>query len=420
MGDVLFLAHRAPFPPNKGDKIRSFHMLEYLAKRARVHLGAFVDDPDDWGMVENPPADLKALCGDIHLEKLDRGQLIRKTWPLLMTDTPLSIGFYRSVWMQDWVRRTLAAHDVSAIFLYSAAVAQFGLRHGAGRQVVMDFVDMDSDKWVQYAAAKRWPLSLVYKREARTLFALERQIAARVDASVFVSEAEAQLFRARAGLSPDQVLSINNGVDLERFKPGVVAADPRLAAGAAIVFTGAMDYWANEDAVAWFATDVLPLIQKTRPDASFWIVGGNPTASVKALSAKPGVHVTGKVVDVRPYIAGAAVCVAPMRIARGVQNKVLEAMAMGRPMVTTTQGLEGIAARPGQDLHVADDAAGQADAVLTLLSDPFQADSLGASGRRAMEAGYSWAGNLARLDDLLALRAQEGVSSASDQPQTTA
>lgn len=394
MEDLLYLAHRIPYPPNKGDKIRSYHMLKHLAQRYRVHLGAFVDDANDWQYVET----VKKLCASTHFARLNPRMARVRSLGALASSRSLSVDYYRNAGMKNWVESVVRERGVRRVLAFSSAMAQYAMLVPNARQVI-DFVDIDSDKWRQYAEKKPWPVSWLFAREARTLLDYERHVAQRFDASLFVSEAEADLFKLLAPQVSEKVGYFNNGVDTEYFAPEPKLENPYPKDSTVIVFTGAMDYWPNVDAVQWFAQDIFPIIQRAHPDAQFYIVGSRPQQQVQALASLPGVHVTGTVPDVRPYIAHAAVSVAPLRIARGVQNKVLEAMAMARPVVVSPQALEGITAEPGEDIVLAAHGAQFASAVITLLNRPDEA--LGARARKKVVDLYGWTSNLARLDAAL-------------------
>ncbi len=276
----------------------------------------------------------------------------------------------------------------------------------------MDLVDVDSDKWRQYAGQTRWPMSWVYRLESVLLSRYERRVAERFDATVLVSEAEAETFRRITGLH-GRIHAVGNGVDLEYFHPhepgeSQRGSPPSRPAAwppgdqARLVFCGAMDYFPNVDAVVWFAREVLPLVREQVSGATFTVVGSNPAPRVAALSELPWVRVTGRVADVRPHVWGADVSVAPIRVARGVQNKVLEAMAMGKPVVATPQAFEGIEAVPGRDLLVAPaDPEPFAGAVTDLLLHPARAAGLGERARAAVERTYRWETRLEKLEHLL-------------------
>lgn len=396
MGDILFLTHRIPYPPNKGDKIRAYHLLQFLRRLGPVHLGCFVDDAEDWAHVKA----LEALCAAVHCVPLGRRWAALKSGLAFFTGEAQSVRFYGHDAMRNWVEATLARENIDRLVAFSSTMAPYVLPYRSNnRRLVMDFVDVDSEKWRQYAQCRRGPMRWLYRREAMKLLAFERLVASQVDASLFVSEAEAALFRRLAPQARD-VHAIANGVDARHFDPAqVTAAD--LGDGPVLVFTGAMDYWANADAVTWFVRESWPLVLARHPSARLYIVGAKPLPAVKSLAHAAGVVVTGRVPDVRHYLKAARLAIAPMRIARGIQNKVLEAMAMARPVVTTSAGLEGIDAPPGEALYVADDAAGFARAVGALLEDAPAAEEMGARARRLVCARHDWHASLAPLTRLL-------------------
>ncbi len=389
--DLLLLIHRMPYPPNKGDKIRSYHLLKHLAQHYRVHLATFIDDADDWQHVPT----VQALCASSHFAPLNPKLARIRSLQALFTNRSLSLDYYRDAKLSAWVANTMAEQRITRIVVFSSAMAQYAEPYAHARRVV-DFCDVDSDKWRQYAEQKSWPMNVLYRHEAKQLLAYERKVARDTDAALFVSQPEADLFK---GLAPESVAKIgffNNGVDTDYFSPARAYANPFKIDERAIVFTGAMDYWPNVDAVQWFANDIFPTLRTQFADARFYIVGARPSAAVSALAAMPGVTVTGTVPDVRPYLAYAAVSVAPLRIARGIQNKVLEAMAMACPVVVSPQALEGIDALPGADLMLADGADAFAAQVAGLLTTPNP--TLGVVARAKVEHLYSWPSNLARID----------------------
>lgn len=400
MQDLLFLAHRMPFPPDKGDKIRSWHLLRHLAKRYRVHLGAFIDRPEDRRHVPI----LQVICASTHFEVLNPRTARMRAARGFFKGEALSFPFYRHAGMRAWVAEIMQNEQPEIGFAFSSQVAPYLTQAGGSDMLrVFDFVDVDSDKWRQYAARQSFPMSWVYRREASLLAAAEARLASEADVTLFVSEPEASLFRARTGLSDERVISIGNGVDLGQFDPANPVANPyghRNPSGR-MVFTGAMDYWANADAVSWFAKEILPLVRQGRPEAEFYICGANPLPEVRALASEPGVVVTGRVEDIRGYVRYADVCVAPLQIARGIQNKILEAMASARPVVCTPQAFEGIDAEPKRDICVAAGAEDFAAQVLALLSDPVRAAQVGQAARKAVERRYAWPAQMAALDHLL-------------------
>lgn len=392
MEELLFLAHRIPFPPDKGDKIRSFHVLRHLTRHYRVHIGAFIDDPLDWNRVD----ELRGICGDTHFVALRKRRATLRALSGLLTGRALTLPYYFDAGMARWIQTLLSQRSIGTVFVYSAAMAQY-VESASHLRRVIDFVDVDSDKWRQYSASLTGPRRWIYRREADRLLRYERQVAGSFDAAFFVSAAEAQLFRRLAPEAAAKVAHYNNGVDLDRFSPSLRCDNPYPASERAIVFTGAMDYWPNVDAVVWFTREMLPLVRAVVPQAAFTIVGSNPSPEVQRLADIPGVRVTGRVEDVRPYLLHAAVAVAPLRLARGVQNKVLEAMACAKPTVVTPQALEGIDAQAGRHVVLADNAPRFADAVTQLLRAPDR--SLGAAARSLVEAHYTWEQNLGAVLD---------------------
>jgi sugar transferase (PEP-CTERM/EpsH1 system associated) len=388
--NLLFLSHRIPYPPDKGDKIRSWHLLKHLASQWRVHLGAFVDDPDDW---RHAPV-LKNICADVKLQRIEPTSRKLRSLTGLLTGEALSLPYYRDAELSAWVDAKLAS-GIDAIVVYSSSMAQFVMQPDTSRRI-MDFVDIDSDKWLQYAQTKSWPMSCIYRREGRRLLDWERRVAQRFDAGLFVSASEAADFRTLAPESADKIGYFNNGVDSEYFSPLPQYPTPYPAGKRVLAFTGAMDYWPNVDAVTWFAREVLPAVRQRFPDVVFYIVGSRPSPEVSAL-ANDAVIVTGRVEDVRPYLAHAAAVVAPLRIARGIQNKVLEAMAMAKTIISSPQALEGIAARLDEEILRADTPAAFANAVEQAL----QGFDCGPAARARVVADYSWAASLARVDTLL-------------------
>ncbi len=394
--ELLFLVHRIPFPPNKGDKIRSFNLLKHLAKTYRVHVGAFVDDPADWRYQD----ELEAICGEVCLLNLKPGQRKLKSLKGLLTGESLTVPYYASQAMQDWVDHLLARYPIEHTVVFSSPMAQFisGPAYSHLRRVA-DFVDIDSDKWAQYSRSKPWPLSWVYGREARTLFDYERKIANEFDATVFVSDDESAMFQQMAPEAAMRVSAAHNGVDTDYFSPDREYPDPYPEKVPRLVFTGAMDYWANADAVRWFAEEIFPGIRATMSDAEFYIVGSRPTADVQALGTLTGVTVTRAVRDIRPFIAHAQAAVAPMRIARGVQNKVLEAMAMAVPVLATPEAGEGITARAGIDLLIESEPELLCQRALHLLAG--DESNIGLAARQCVLQNYGWGTNLQRFNVLL-------------------
>lgn len=397
MDEVLFLSHRIPYPPNKGDKIRSYHLLSHLAKRFVVHVGTFVDDEADWCHVER----LSQLCpgGEILVLPLNRRWALVRSLTGFLTGEPLTVPYYRDRRMSRWVDDLLRRRPVHRSVIFSSPVAQYLSTHSLHR--VADLVDVDSEKWRQYAESAHDPLRRwLYRRESACLLAFEQRVATTFDSTFFVSAAEAALFRQLAPESSARVTHFSNGVDAEFFSADRVFERPFPIGERALVFTGAMDYWPNVDAVTWFADAVFPAIRAVHPDVTFYIVGSRPTSAVQALAQRDGVRVTGTVPDVRPYLAHSAAVVAPLRVARGIQNKVLEAMAMGRVVVATPEAYEGLEAEVGRELVVeAADPHGFAAAVVRELESPQV--GMGAAARERVVSHYSWPAHLSSIVEAL-------------------
>lgn len=392
MGDILFLAHRLPYPPDRGDRIRSHALLRAAAAQGRVHLAGFVDSAEDLAQAEA----LRPLVASLHVE-LRRPSRLAALADALGRRRPLSLSLFDSPTMRAQVARILEREPIGTILAFSSQMAQFVPDDLAGRRFVMDFVDVDSAKFASYAAAGGL-LAPVHAREQRLLGDWERQVARRADTALFVSEAEAALFRATA--TDANVVVLGNGVDLARFSPAAGVAPAPAGDGPLLVFTGQMDYRPNVEGVRNFAAEVLPAVRARFPDARFAIVGRDPGSAVRRLARLPGVIVTGEVADVRPWLAAASAVVVPLDIARGIQNKLLEAMAMGRPVVASSAAFAGIEAVAGRDLIVADRAE-QAEAIIELLADPARAEAMGGAARAQILAHYDWDRVLAPLPGLL-------------------
>jgi len=404
MANLLFLAHRLPYPPNKGDKVRSYHLLKHLAANHRVFLGTFVDDPDD----ECHVATVAAMCSDLHVVRLRPGLARPASLLGFLNREALTLRYYADAGLQRWVDRTCARQPIDAVLVFSSAMAQYApnLPH---LPMLVDFVDVDSAKWDQYASMHRWPLSWIYRREGELLLAHERAVAARAVHSFFVTENETALFRRLAPECKAMVGSLGNGVDSEYFSVDSTRKSPFRSQPLTgdtdehlpLVFTGAMDYWPNVDAVTWFVDEVLPQLRDRFPAIRFHIVGRSPSEAVKAL-ASDLVKVTGTVPDIRPYLQHAAVVVAPLRVARGIQNKVLEAMAMGRPAVVSETCANAIDARVGTELLSAATAADYVGQITSLLVDPRFAHAIGRAGRQRVLRRYTWEAHLSEIDRRLA------------------
>ena len=383
MSEILFLAHRIPYPPNKGDKIRSWRWLESLTQRHRVHLGAFIDDSGDW----QHTAHLEKLCVSCHFEAVQPAASRLRALRGALFGKSLTEGIYASPGMRRFVSSTVAATQLDAAFGFSSGVAPFLLDLvPRGVRKVLDLCDVDSDKWSQFAATEPAPMSWVYRYEHRRLAVAERRWVAQCDAVLVVSRGERTLLERVVG-PRSNVFVVGNGVDSDYFDPAVAHPNPYAADALPVVFTGAMDYGANVEAVEWFVHEILPPVRTAEPRAVFAIVGSNPAERVTRLAQTEGVIVTAAVPDVRPYIQHARCVAVPLRIARGIQNKLLEAMSMSRPIVATPESVAGLGALDPEILEVRSEPRAFAAAIVRHLKQR-SADNVRA--RAHVLAHFEW------------------------------
>ncbi len=409
---ILFLAHRIPYPPNKGDKIRSYNQVKYLAARHAVDLVCLADDPQD---MQHKPL-LQALCRTVEVIPLSPPRAKLKGLWRLVAGGSISQGYFHHREMQRVVDDRLKNFQYDVVICFSSPMAEYLFRSGQlntdGRtsmqnstaakrpRLIMDYCDVDSDKWSQYARTAPFPLSLLYGQEGRRLLAFDARVNRAMDSSVFVSRKEAELFQT---LLPDttNVHVVHNGVDHTYFHPDFARrlekANPTTHR---LLFTGAMDYRANVDGMLWFYREVLPIIRSTYPHIGLTIVGSNPDGEIRALASQR-ITITGFVQDIRPSYQTADLSIAPLRMARGVQNKVIEAMAMGKPVVSTSAGVQGIQPLTNDPLLVADSAQDFASAVCRILDNPDLALELGTKGRQFVVGRFDWERNMAQLEALL-------------------
>lgn len=385
---VLFLSQRVPYPPNRGDKITTWRLIERMKRSHEVRVVAFAHDDEDRQAAEHlcrigiPTV---AVPIDLRRQKL-------RALPLLLGSRPLTLGVYGSSALQRAVDELAPSCDVG--YAYSSSMGAFLEPHARLRRV-MHFAELDSDKWRQYAERTRWPMSAIYGREHRTLREFERRIAHSFDENVLCTPLEQQVFERE--IPGAHSIVMRNGVDLAFYRPQPERAEP-----GHLVFVGVMDYLPNIDGCTWFVREILPRLRARFPAARLSIVGSRPTPEVLALRREPGVTVTGFVEDPREWLARASVSVAPLRIARGIQNKVLEALAMGLPVVGTTSATQGVEGEIGRDFLLANSVDEQVAAIARLLDEPLFARKLGAQGRAFVESRYDWDVALRPLDELLA------------------
>lgn len=387
-GEILFLSHRVPYPPNRGDKIRSWHILKHLAQVAPVHVCALWDDERD--LVHRPVLD--KLCASVTFERANPSRMTAMAKAFL-NGKPASVMACASEALQARVDTLLLSRPIKCIFAFSGQMAQFVPANTSAR-FVMDFVDMDSAKFAAFGG-------FANGQEAKRLLKWEHDVAARADRSLFVSNAEAQLFRQSSPPTSAQILALENGIDLVAFDPARVATPVPVRGDPLIVFTGQMDYRPNVDAVLQFAAETWPIVRGQFPNASFAIVGRHPTATIRQLDSGNGIVVTGEVSDPRDWLAAADLVVAPLLLARGIQNKVLEAMAMAKPVIVSSAAAEGIDAMGGRDVIVTDGARATADAIAMLARDKAKRQAIGTAARTQVEARYGWDAQLASLPEII-------------------
>ncbi|MEL6908037.1 MAG: TIGR03087 family PEP-CTERM/XrtA system glycosyltransferase, partial [Planctomycetota bacterium] len=392
-----------PYPPNRGDKITTWRIVERLAREHRVTIVAFAHDDGD---VEAA----RVLRDEKGIETVtvrhDERRKKAAALPLLLTKKPLTLGVYGSKELQSAVDARLGDTDLA--YAYSSSMGAF--LEGKGVPWVMHFAELDSDKWRQYANEHGFPMRLVYRREWKTLTAFERRVADDALTNVFCTPLEEKIFREVIPGPPSTVM--RNGVDLDYYRP-----DRADAEAGHCVFTGVMDYFPNVNGCEWFADEILPRVRERVPGARFTIIGSRPTDEVRALGEREGIEVTGFVDDTRDWLRRGAVSVAPLRVARGIQNKVLEALAMGIPTVGTTPATQGVEGEAGHHFLVADDAASFADGVAGLLLDEAGAGELGRRGRAFVEERYDWDACLSPLDDILRSVREGGAASHAVKPE---
>ncbi|MEO8300265.1 MAG: TIGR03087 family PEP-CTERM/XrtA system glycosyltransferase [Rhizomicrobium sp.] len=381
----LFLCHRLPFPPNKGDKIRSYALLRHLAQRGPVHLACFVDEAEDLQYLDKVR---EMAGGNCYFERLGAGAKAWRSLVGLATGKPLTTACFGSARLQAWVDQTLRGLPIDDVVVFGSAMAPYLLRAPtAPERVLFDMVDIDSDKWRQYAARSRGGVKWLYGREAEKLEALECLAADAFGHTLLASDFEAETFKTIAPASAGKITGLTNGVDLEQFSPGNFA-NPFGTDEVPIVMTGRMDYRPNHEGALWFAREVFPQVLKFIPNATVHFVGSGPPAGLRE-AAGPGVVVTGAVPDVRPYIQFAQAVIAPLHIARGVQNKVLEAMAMAKPVVATHDATRSLGVQAGHHLWVEKEPRRFANAVVEALQGPDR-DKLARNARGYVEVHHSW------------------------------
>lgn len=400
MREILFLCHRVPFPPDRGDKIRSHHVLRRLTRIAPVHVACFADDDGD--MAEE--VELAALATSYRLIRRSK-RLACAGLQAILRRRPVSLTVFHDPVLADYVAHLLATRPIGTIFVFSGQMGQYVPEDFQGR-VIVDLCDVDSAKFEAYAEQSRGFMGWVHAREADLLRREEARLAAQADVTLLISSEEAELFASRLSTSERReadVRVLGNGIDSAFYDPALVAPAPQLQGFAAprLIFTGQMDYTPNVDAVVRMARRIMPLVHQSLPEASFHVVGRSPTEDVRDLHGVNGTHVWGRVEDVRVWLKAADIAVAPLDIARGVQNKVLEAMAMELPVVLTPAAATGISAVDGHHFAVARTDEALAAAIVELAGAPGEANVLGMAARRFVVEQQSWQSALAGLPAII-------------------
>jgi polysaccharide biosynthesis protein PslH len=382
---VLFLSQRVPYPPTKGDKLRAYHHLKAIGSKHDVHLFSLADDPDDLAHERV----LRSFCTDVTISRINPWVSRLLSLRVLGSGKPLTIPYFYSADLAARVTAALNTESYDRVFVYCSSMTQYV--NGTELPVLLDLVDMDSDKWQQYADHSSFPLSTIYKREAACLRSYEKQICQQMSRVFVTTEREARLVHRIC--DRHRVAVIPNGVDADYFQ----ICDRQPESQQSVVFTGDMSYFPNQQAVTWFTYNVLPLIRRSVPEVQFTIVGRKPEKCVRQLATEPGVEVTGYVPDIRPYLKRAQVSIAPMFIAAGIQNKILEAMACAVPVVATPLALQGLSSSTAAVIEAADTPEQFADKCLSFLLNSELAGLQGIASRRQVIADYSWNRSAERL-----------------------
>jgi sugar transferase (PEP-CTERM/EpsH1 system associated) len=387
---IFYICRRVPFPPDRGDKIAAFNAIRHLAARHEVHVFCLGDGVQDLANISG----LQAYAKSVSAAPVDEFTIKLRALAALVTGQPLSVAALNESKLHDAIQKKFTELRPDLIIVYSCNMAQFA-EHFPNVPRIMHFGDLDSLKWPQYAERSSIPLNWIYAIEARRLLGYERHIAQIFSHALVHTEIEKHDFERLIPGIP--VAVVGNGVDLDYFRSAGEAKKP-----ASMVFTGVMDYRPNIDAVVWFCDEILPIVQANIPVANFTICGSRPAPAVRRLAKRRGVRVTGWVADARPYLDRAEIFVAPLRMARGVQNKLLEALAMGLPCVASTAAWSGTAVADGQGILATDEPREFARRVIDLLGDSDGRAEMARRARAAAVANYRWEVQLACLDQVIA------------------
>lgn len=394
---LLFLAQRLPYPPHRGDKIRALQIIKHFGRDYDVHVGTLIDDMADRENVDG----LRPYCTSLHVEEIKKPGAFVTALPACLSGSPISFAVFQKAGLQRWVNDTCRQHKPEVAVVCSSNVADYVLKcPDKPATVIIDFADVDSEKWRNYRDSASPPKSWIYALEAKRVALAEDRITQQSSYVSFVTHEETAMFQALHPRHAAKAITVGSGVDTAYYDPAL--AYPRLVPDKpTFVFTGTMDYWPNEQAVEWFVQNVLKPLQAESVDAQFVIVGSRPGKTVQSLAGERGVIITGRVPDVMPYLAHADAVVCPMQIARGIQNKVLEGMAMGKPVIASLGALTGIEAIPGQHLLQADTPAEWIGTCLQLLADKNRCAELGSAARARILEEFSWTARLGMFNKLI-------------------
>ncbi|MCX5680466.1 MAG: TIGR03087 family PEP-CTERM/XrtA system glycosyltransferase [Candidatus Omnitrophica bacterium] len=387
--NILFITHRVPYPPNKGEKIRAFYFIRHLSEKHRIFLYSLCDDKNDLKYRE----ELKKYCVGVNLYCIHPLSARINALMRLFTRYPVTFGYFWSARMKRDIRKKVNEKEIDLVFASSSSTAQYALDIDLKPKII-DFIDMDSDKWAVFAKTSIPPFSSVYALESNRIRKWEKSINEIFTSSIVTTEDERKKLEAVDPRGKEKTHVIANGIDLDYFIPQV-----KEPAYKNLIFTGQMDYLPNIDAVKYFYKDILPLIRRKVPDIRFFIVGRNPSLSIKNSCGEA--VVTGEVNDIRPYLTEAAVFVAPLRISFGIPNKVLQAMALGIPVVATSQILRAIRAVPERDILIGDTPEEFARKVIELLGDKVKRDAISKNATKYIKDNHNWKKNLSILDNIV-------------------
>ena len=388
--NILYLCHRFPFPPKRGGKIRPFNMIRHLsASGHKVTVCSLARSPEEAAEGQG----LQAHCERFEMGHVKNPVQFLRMIVRLPLITPSSMGYFFSGELKAKVDELLARQKWDLIFVHCSSVAQY-IEHVTDVPKILDFGDMDSQKWLEYANYKPFPLSLGYRWEGGKMLLAEKRLARRFDLCTATTRAERETLDGYATGAPSDWFP--NGVDSAFFSP-----DGEPYEADTISFIGRMDYYPNQECMQRFCDEVWPLVRERRPQMKLVIVGADPSPAMRKLGERPGVTVTGSVPDVRPYVRRSALMVAPLAIARGTQNKILEAMAMGVPVVTSTIAAGGVDAEAPAHLLVADTPAEIAGAIFRIVESPAERERLAVAGRERMLSHHAWPHSMKRLDAII-------------------